>query len=104
MDPVRYFKSEIPVQVGDHVEFKVGLFFWRGWQKGRVYYVPGISPRNDDLERDGLSWVSIHGAMGSVTGFLVDPMTRRLSRAVRFLARSDDGLKETPVNYQFPEE
>ena len=53
--PVCYHGTETPVLVGDHVKFKIGLFFWLGWQPGRIRYVPGISPKNDELEHNGLT-------------------------------------------------
>jgi hypothetical protein len=52
---VTYDNTQTEVLPGDHVEYKVWVSFWRGWQPGRVYYVPGISPKNSELERDGMS-------------------------------------------------
>jgi hypothetical protein len=101
--PVAIHTSVI-VQVGDYVEMKVWLFFWKGWQTGRVYYVPGISPKSDSLEYNGLSWVSIHDENGSPVGVVVNPETRQLKKTVRFIRRSDDALTETPIDYAFPDE
>ncbi len=50
---VIYHATDEQVLVGDHVDFKLGLFFWKGWQPGRVHYVPGLSPKNDELEFNG---------------------------------------------------
>lgn len=99
-----YHGTEVPVLVGDHVEFKLGLFFWRGWQAGRVQYVPGISPRNDDLEFNGLTWVAIHDARGEQSGHVVLPRTGQLRKNVRFVRRATDGFTHTPSNYHFGEE
>lgn len=104
MKPVTYHNTSTNVQIGDYVELKVWLLFWKGWQKGRVYYVPGISPKSDSLEYDGLSWVSIHDKNGSQVGVVVNPETGQLKKTVRFVRRSDDALTETPVDYSFPDE
>ena len=104
MKTITYHDTSTEVQVGDYVELKVWLFFWKGWQKGRVYYVPGISPKSNSLEYDGLSWVSIHDENGSPVGMYVDPETRQLKKTVRFISRSDDALTETPLDYCFPDE
>ncbi|MET0752081.1 MAG: hypothetical protein ABWZ66_01855 [Pyrinomonadaceae bacterium] len=101
---VFYYKTEIEVLVGDQVELKVWLYFWRGWQQGRVFYVPGISPKNEALEFNGLSWVSIHYANGEQTGILVEPETKQLQKNVRFICRSKDNFTQTPDNYYFGDE
>ena len=101
MKPVRYAESDTAVFVGDYVEFKSALFFWKGWQTGRVYYVPGISPQSQALEHGGLAWVSIQDSRGAQTGFLIDPDTHELRGHVRFVRRSDDGFEDTPAGYSF---
>ena len=98
---VTYHQTQLQVLVGDHVEFKVWITFWRGWQPGRVYYVPGISPKHPELERDGLLWVSVHSSRGSQAGILVEPSTRQLQKSVGFLRRSDDQLTATPADDYF---
>ena len=75
--------------------------FWRGWQPGRVFYVPGVSTQHPELERDGLSWISIHSPQGSQIGILVDPSTREVQKTVRFVRRADDEFATTPVDYYF---
>ena len=99
--PVYYHSSSEEVLVGDRVEFRNWLFFWRGWQKGRVFYVPGSSPKNEELERDGLSWGSIENENGEQIGVLFEPDTFQLQKSVRFVGRADDGFTETPENYYF---
>ncbi len=54
----RIHDDRVQVLVGDHVEIKLWLFFWRGWQSSRIYYVPGLSPKNPSLEHGGLAWVA----------------------------------------------
>jgi hypothetical protein len=62
---------------------------------------PGRSPRNDNLESNGLTWVSVHGERGDQTVILVEPATGQLQNTVRFLRRSDDGLTDTPAGYRY---
>jgi hypothetical protein len=104
MASVTYSDGRTPTLLGDHVEFRIPLFFWRGWQPGRVHYVPGISPSSPSLEFGGLTWVSIHDRRGAPTGFVVDPDTHQLDAKVRFVRRTDDALCSTPEGYEFPEE
>jgi len=101
---VTYYNTETPVLVGDHIEFKIWTAFWRGWQPGRVHYVPGISPRNPELERDGMSWVSVHSARDGQAGIWVEPSTHQLRKTVRFVRRADDDLTHTPSDYYFGDE
>ena len=101
---VTYHNTQTEVLIGDHVQFKTGLFFWRGWQVGRVYYVPGISPKNAELEFNGLTWVAIHDADGAQSGHIVLPETHQLKKNIRFIRRADDGLTTTPPNYYFGDE
>ena len=98
---VTYHNTQTEVLPGDHVEFKVWGAFWRGWQPGRVYYVPGLSPKNSELERDGLSWVAVHDECGAQAGILVEPETQQLLKTVRFVRRADDGFIHTPPDYYF---
>jgi hypothetical protein len=98
---VYYRKTQNEVLVGGCVEFKNRLFFWRGWQAGRVYYVSGVSPKNEEPERDGLSWISIENKMSEQIGVLVEPETFQIQKSVRFVGRAEDGFTETPANYYF---
>src|SRR5580765_8520494 len=98
---VIYHATDAQVLVGDHVEFKLGLFFWKGWQPGRVHYVPGLSPKNDELEFNGLTWVAIHDARGGQSGHVVLHKTGQLKKNVRFVRRSDDGFRQTAAGYYF---
>ena len=97
---VTYHNTQTEVLTGDHVEFKVWAAFWRGWQQGKLYYVPGISRKNSELERDGLSWVAVHDVNGAQAGIWVEPETQQLRKTVRFIRRADDGLKP-PADYNF---
>jgi hypothetical protein len=101
---VTYYNTETQVLVGDHIEFKIWVALWRGWQPGRVHYVPGISPKNPELERDGMLWVSVHSARDGQAGIWVEPSRHQLRKTVRFVRRTDDDLTHTPINYYFGDE
>jgi hypothetical protein len=85
--PAPHYESGEPVLLGDRVRFKVWLFFWKGWIEGVVNYVPGISPRRTELERDGLKWIELKGPDETI-GSLIDPETG-IVKKVRFVGRAD---------------
>ncbi|MBF2053512.1 MAG: hypothetical protein IGS03_08615 [Candidatus Sericytochromatia bacterium] len=97
---ITYHGLSVSVQVGDHVRFKTGWLFWRGWQAGRVEYVPGLSPPHPQLEHKGLCWVCLRGADLQLA-VLVNPDSRQLSKSVRFVQRSDDGFCQIPADFDF---
>jgi len=101
---ISYHGSDTQVLLGDHVEFKVGLLFWKGWQKGRIYYVPGLSEVDDTLEHNRLMMVGIHDSRGGRSGHIVQPGPFRLRDNVRLISRTDDSLGTTPPDYVFNEE
>jgi len=82
--PVMYHDGVTPVCVGDEVCV-------RGWFRrlqGRVDYVPGQSPKDNEMEFNGLSWVGIKVVGHAHRGHLVDPRTARLDRRVEFVRRA----------------
>ena len=92
---VTYYNTQTEALPGDHVEFKVWAAFWRGWQPGRVYYVPGISPKTPSLSAivcHGSRFTTVNGAQA---GIWVEPEAQQLLKTVRFIRRADDGLKAT---------
>ena len=101
---ILYYDSDTQVLIGDHVELKPGLFFGKGWQKGRIYYVPGLSKEDDALEHNRLMMVGIHDPRGRKSGHVVQPGSNRLRDNVRFVDRTDDSLGTTPPDYVFNEE
>jgi hypothetical protein len=101
---IRYHDSDIQVLIGDHVEFKLGIFFWKGWQKGRIYYVPGLSKKDDTLEHNRLMMVGIHNSRSRRSGHVVQPGSSRLRNNVRFIGRTYHRLETTPPDYIFNEE
>jgi len=80
--PVLY-SDGTPVMLGDQV-------IVRGWfrtRPGSVNYIPGISPKDSEMEHHGLCWVGIQPDRGAHLGLVVDPETSRLIDGVRFIAR-----------------
>jgi len=61
---------------------------WFRRLQGRVGYVPGQSPKDNEMEFNGLSWVKIEVTGRAHRGHLVDPDTARLDRRVEFLGRA----------------
>lgn len=67
--------------------------------------MPGISPRNAELERDGLRWVGIEDTNdGTQTASFADLETGHIQAHVRFVRRADDGFTETPKDFYFGDE
>jgi hypothetical protein len=87
--PAPHYESGQPVLLGDRVRYNVWLFFWKGWIDGVVNYVPGISPRRTELERDGLKWIELKG-IDETIGSLIDPGTG-IVKKVRFVGRAAGG-------------
>lgn len=85
---VTYLDRTTPVQLGDHVETRV---WWRK-RRGRVVYVPGISPVNRQMERDGLKWVGIRLEEGGFVSTVVDPEGFFLRKNEKFLRRDTEGF------------
>ncbi len=100
--PKAVYESGEEIRVGDHVQFKTWVEFWRGWIDGRVMFVPGISPFNSSLEYNGLKWVSIDCDKTKIAP-LVDPDSGIVKKN-RFCGRSKDDLSETPEGYEFPDD
>ena len=84
--PAPHYESGEPVLLGDFVRYRVWLFFWKGWIDGVVSYVPGVSPRRTQLERDGLKWIELEGRDETI-GSLIDPGTG-IVKKVRLIGRA----------------
>jgi hypothetical protein len=78
-DPTLYGDGS-SIEIGDEVEFRGGLLLMFRKYRGRVVHVPGVSPRNHDMEADGLSWVAIEVPGKMLVRKLVDPQTHRVRR------------------------
>jgi hypothetical protein len=64
--PKAIYESGEEVLLGDAVQVKTLLLFWRGWRDGVVDYVPGISRKKNELEHGGLKWVSVKVKDGTI--------------------------------------
>lgn len=84
--PRAVYESGQPVHLGDKIQFKAWLFFWKGWMDGTVEYVPVISPRKPQHEYNGLKWLSIRGKQMIVEP-LVDPITG-IAKRIRLVKRA----------------
>lgn len=81
--------------MGDRVETRFWLLFYRFRKRGRVVYIPGLSQANHEFEHGGLKWVGIKPDDDpAVIGELVDPKTGQLLERVRFLSRDQSALPE----------
>ena len=78
-----YFHGNTEVHVGDRVCVR-GLFRRR---MGTVTYVPGISPKDPEMEHHSLTWVGIRVEGGNVFSTIVDPESFRLKKNIAFVAR-----------------
>lgn len=85
---ITYSDRLTPVQLGDHVETRV---WWRK-RRGRVVYVPGISPFNPVMERDGLRWVGVRLDDGGFVSTVVDPDGHFLRKNEKLLKRDSTGI------------
>lgn len=88
---VRYFESEQPVRLGDHVSLRV-LFRTRA---GRVAYIPGVSPENPEIDFGGLFRVGIDFDGGFVTCH-VDPDSLELKKGVAFGKCDANAVPDVP--------
>lgn len=88
---VRYFDSEQPVRLGDHVSLRVLL----RTRAGRVAYLPGVSPENPEIDFGGLFRVGIDFDGGFVTCH-VDPDSLELKKGISFVERDANAVPEVP--------
>jgi hypothetical protein len=66
---------------------------WRR-RRGRVVYIPGISPLNPEMERGGLRWVGIRLVEGGFVSTVVDPDGQFLRKNERLVRRDPEGVVE----------
>jgi hypothetical protein len=83
-ESVPLYADGAPVNLGDLVRFRR----WLVWRTGHVVYVPGISPKHQDLEFRGLRHVGVQFDSGVFTAFVVDPESGRLTRRLNLVARA----------------
>lgn len=96
---IRYYDSETEVQLGDRVETR----FWYLFKKrGRIVYLPGVSPFHSDFEHHGLKWVGVFAEDESLFGEVVDPKSGTLLKRVKFLRRDESELE--PLIQKIPKD
>jgi len=83
--PKAIYETGEEVLLDDKVKFKVWIEFWKGWQNGKVIYVPGISNKKNEYENSGLKEIGIKGKDMKV-GVLVYPETG-IVKNVKFIER-----------------
>jgi len=84
LPPVLYHGSDLPVRLNDVVEFR----FWHLFKRvGVVTYVPGISPKNRDMEHHRLTWVGIRTSQGECISEVVIPETTTLRKGIQLIRR-----------------
>jgi hypothetical protein len=87
---ITYRDRVTSVQLGDHVETRI----WFRRHGGRVVYIPGVSPLNGNLERDGLRWIGVRLEEGGFLSAVVDPEQDYLRSRLRFVRRDSEGVAE----------
>lgn len=89
---ITYRDRVTPVELGDRVEMRI----WFRKHRGRVVYIPGISPFNEAMEYNGLRWVGVRLEEGGFASLVVDPDAGHLRNRVTFLGRDKVGVVELP--------
>jgi len=90
---VVYCDGQTRVLIGDVITCRSWSWLF-GRKPGRVVYVPGISERNPEMERDGMSWVGTRHEDGTVIGTWVEPGTQVLKKSVQFVRRGGTDIEE----------
>jgi hypothetical protein len=90
---IRYAKSNREVVIGDRVKVRMYFLFWR---RGRIVYVPGVSPPNSELEYNGYCHVGVWFWKGNFGGYEVDPKNLTVFKHVKFERRDDSVAPKWP--------
>jgi hypothetical protein len=80
--PIFYADGKTEVRIGDKVS--VRSFLVR--RSGTVSYVPGVSPKQREMEHHGLSWVGITLDQGGHASTVIITETRSLKASVKRLS------------------
>lgn len=96
--PRPVYEAGDDVRMGDFVQIKLWVQFWKGWQNGIVIYVPGVSSKKLCHESEGLKLICIKFKDGEVSR-LVDPTTGIL-KSVRLINVGTSKMKIQPNSYQ----
>jgi hypothetical protein len=87
---ITYKDRVTPVQLGDRVTIRI----WLRKHRGRIVYVPGVSPLNKTMERDGLRWVGVRLEEGGFLSAVVDLHQGFLRSRLTFVGRDRVGCAE----------
>lgn len=88
---IRYFATEVPVELGDHVAIR--MFFKT--RRGRVTYVSGSSKPNDEIDFGGILHIGIDVPGEMFVAYPVDPRTFCIRKSVVFERRD---AENTPAS------
>ena len=78
------------VELGDRVQMRI----WLRKYRGRIVYIPGVSPFNPAMEFDGLRWVGARLEEGGFVSAFVDSDRNFLRSRLIFVGRDTDGIIE----------
>ena len=95
---IRYADGDVEVRLGDHVEIKV----WFKKRRGRIVYLPGVSPFNAEYEFNGMRWVAIRTS-SMIIGSVVRHETDTLKPKVKFIQRDDSSFEKAPDDPEYYE-
>ena len=89
---LRYAGSPIEVRLGDRITYRRFLSFKR--RPGVVWYMPGQSPRNPDMEMDGLAFwaVLLDDPRASMMAWPYLPAELQPTSRLKFVSRGDAGF------------
>ncbi len=93
LNRIRYYMTEEPVELGDHVELR--LFFKN--RIGRVSYLPGRPLHNANIDFDGLFNVGIEIKGQAFAAVHVNPDPLDLKKSGRFIKRDTTNFPEVPA-------
>ena len=91
MNAIFYSGTQTQVLPGDHVQFKAWFFLK---VQGIIVYVPGISPKNKELERNSHSLLAIEHGDRSIKAWPIFDGNSFAPPAIKFIGRSKGPFKE----------
>ncbi len=86
-----YYNSTVEVCLGDEVRIRRWL---RRPERGVVCYIPGLSPRHEEMEYDDVRLWAIRCDNGNCYPILYDPDRFQPPRRIEFVARGTGPLLE----------
>jgi len=89
---ITYKDRVTEVRLGDRIETRI----WFRKHRGRVAYLPGISPFNAAMEYNGLRWVGVRLEEGGFVSVVVDPDGGHLRGNLTFVGRDVLAIPRVP--------